>query len=100
VAYPATQPAQNSSPIFLNITVPLFFVIDYLMPQEWDCMQHALSSRSTIIVYWQLSSLPDLKEISCKSVWTVHISPLFRPIEQLLTFIIVKICPRPVTFSL
>ncbi|MGH8762004.1 MAG: hypothetical protein ACREUR_02095, partial [Nitrosospira sp.] len=37
--------------------------------------------------------------IGCKSVWTVHISPLFRPIEQLLVFKIVKICPRPVTFS-
>jgi hypothetical protein len=28
-----------------------------------------------------LSSLSDLKEIGCKSVWPVHISPLFRPIE-------------------
>jgi hypothetical protein len=26
-------------------------------------------------------SLSDLKEIGCKSVWLVHISPLFRPIE-------------------
>jgi hypothetical protein len=26
-------------------------------------------------------SLTDLKEIGCKSVWPVHISPLFRPIE-------------------
>jgi hypothetical protein len=43
------------------------------------------------------SSLSDLKEIGCKSVWTVHISPLFRAIERLLAF---KICPRPVTFSL
>ena len=45
-------------------------------------------------------SLSDLKEIGCKSVWTVHISPLFRAIERLLAFKIVKICPRPVTFSL
>jgi hypothetical protein len=27
------------------------------------------------------SSLSGLKEIGCKSVWAVHISPLFRPIE-------------------
>jgi hypothetical protein len=27
------------------------------------------------------STLSDLKEIGCKSVWAVHISPLFRPIE-------------------
>jgi hypothetical protein len=46
------------------------------------------------------SSLSDLKEIGCKSVWTVHISPLFRAIERLLAFKIVKICPRPVVFSL
>jgi hypothetical protein len=41
-----------------------------------------------------------LKEIGCKSVWLVYISPLFRPIEQLLAFKIVKIYPHPVTFSL
>src|SRR6185437_4844747 len=46
------------------------------------------------------SSLSDLKEIGCKSVWLVYISPLFRPIEQLLAFKIVKIYPHPVTFSL
>ncbi len=46
------------------------------------------------------SSLPNLKEIGCKNVWPVHISPLFWPIEQLLAFKIVKICPRPVIFSL
>jgi hypothetical protein len=46
------------------------------------------------------SSMSDLKEIGCKSDWTVHISPLFRPIEQPLAFKIVKICPRPVAFSL
>jgi len=45
-------------------------------------------------------SLSDLKEIGCKSVWLVYISPLFRPIEQLLAFKIVKIYPHPVTFSL
>ena len=36
------------------------------------------------------SSLSDLKEIGCKSVWLVYISLLFRPIEQLLAFKIVK----------
>jgi hypothetical protein len=41
-----------------------------------------------------------LKEIGCKSVWLVYISSLFRPIEQLLAFKIVKIYPHPVTFSL
>jgi hypothetical protein len=46
------------------------------------------------------SSLSDLKEIGCKSGWLVYISPLFRPIEQLLAFKIVKIYPHPVTFSL
>jgi len=46
------------------------------------------------------SSLSDLKEIGCKSVWLVYISPFFRPIEQLLAFKIVKIYPHPVTFSL
>jgi hypothetical protein len=46
------------------------------------------------------SSLSDLKEIGCKSAWLVYISPLFRPIEQLLAFKIVKIYPHPVTFSL
>jgi len=46
------------------------------------------------------SSLSDLKEIGCKSVWLVYISPLFRPIEQLLAVKIVKIYPHPVTFSL
>src|SRR6185437_12014628 len=46
------------------------------------------------------SSLSDLKEIGCKSVWLVYISPLFRPIEQLLAFKIVKIYPHPVIFSL
>ena len=45
-------------------------------------------------------NLPDLKEIGCKSVWLVYISPLFRPIEQLLAFKIVKIYPHPVAFSL
>jgi hypothetical protein len=36
VAYPAAQPAQNSSSIFLNITVPLFFVVNgYLMSHLW-----------------------------------------------------------------
>ncbi len=45
-------------------------------------------------------SLPDLKEIDCKSVWLVYISPLFRPIEQLLVFKIVKIYPHPAAFSL
>ncbi|SCY27007.1 hypothetical protein SAMN05216420_10458 [Nitrosospira sp. Nl5] len=44
-------------------------------------------------------SLPGLTEIGCKSVWTGDISPLFRPIEQLLAFRIVKICPRQVTLS-
>jgi hypothetical protein len=48
----------------------------------------------------RLSSLSDLKEIGCKSVWLGYISPLFRPIEQLLAFKIVKIYPYPVTFSL
>src|SRR6185437_8669588 len=37
------------------------------------------------------SSLSDLKEIGCKSVWLVYISPLFRPIEQLLAL---KIAPN------
>jgi len=46
------------------------------------------------------SSLSDLKEIGYKSVWLVYISPLFRPIEQLLAVKIVKIYPHPVTFSL
>jgi len=46
------------------------------------------------------SSLSDLKEIGCKSIWLVYISPLFRPIERLLAFKIVKIHPCPVTFSL
>ena len=46
------------------------------------------------------SSLSDLKEIGCKSVWLIHISPLFRPIEWLLAFKIRKICPHPDTFSL
>jgi hypothetical protein len=27
------------------------------------------------------SGLSDLKEIGCKNVWPVHISPLFWPIE-------------------
>ncbi|ARO87669.1 hypothetical protein EBAPG3_007725 [Nitrosospira lacus] len=40
------------------------------------------------------------KENGLQSVWPVHISPLFRPIEQLLAFKIVKICPRPAIFSL
>ena len=40
-------------------------------------------------------SLSGLKEIGCKSVWPVHISPLFWSIERLLTCKIVKICPRP-----
>ena len=46
------------------------------------------------------SSMSALKEIGCKNVWLVYISPLFRPIEQLLVFKIVKIYPHPVTFSL
>jgi len=46
------------------------------------------------------SSLPDLKEIGCKSVWPVHISPLFWSIELLLACKIGKICPRPAEFSL
>jgi hypothetical protein len=46
------------------------------------------------------SSLPDLKEIGCKSIWLVYISPLFRPIEQPLAFKIVKIYPHPAAFSL
>src|SRR5665213_1275072 len=45
-------------------------------------------------------SLSGLKEIGCKSVWLVYISPLFRPIEQLLAFKIVTIHPHPITFSL
>jgi len=53
----------------------------------------------TFILY-SLGSLSDLKEIGCKSVWLVYISPLFRPIEQLLAFKIVKIYLHPVTFSL
>ena len=44
------------------------------------------------------SSLSDLKEIGCKSVWLVYISPLFRPIEQLLDLKIVKIYPTPSHF--
>ncbi|ARO87546.1 hypothetical protein EBAPG3_007050 [Nitrosospira lacus] len=47
-----------------------------------------------------LGSLLDLKEIGCKSVWPVHILPLFRSIEHLLAFRMGKICPRPATFSL
>jgi hypothetical protein len=46
------------------------------------------------------SSLSDLKEIGCKSVWPVHISTLFWAIERLLPCKIVKICPRPAKFSL
>ena len=46
------------------------------------------------------SSLSDLKEIGCKSAWSVHISPLFWSIERLLTCKIVKICPSPAEFSL
>ncbi|MEO8767514.1 MAG: hypothetical protein ABI363_04125, partial [Nitrosospira sp.] len=46
------------------------------------------------------SSLPDLKETGCKSVRLAYISPLFRPIEQLLAFKIVKIYPHSAAFSL
>ena len=56
---------------------------------------------STLLVFidpcasFRPRSLSDLKEIGCKSVWLVYISPLFRPIEQLLAFKILKICPHP-----
>jgi len=33
-----------------------------------------------------LRSLSDLKEIGCKSAWTVHIPPLSRAIKELLPF--------------
>jgi len=56
--------------------------------------------KPTMRDFLSASSLSDLKEIGCKSVWLVYISPLFRPIEQLLAFKIVKIHPHPVTFSL
>ncbi len=46
------------------------------------------------------SSLSDLKEIGCKSVWLPYISPLFRPIEQLLAVKIVKVYPPSAAFSL
>ena len=42
------------------------------------------------------SSLSDLKEIGCKSAWTVHISLPFWAIEELLPSKIIKIWPRPV----
>jgi len=41
-----------------------------------------------------------LKEIGCKSAWTVHIPPLSWAIEELLPFKIDEIWPRPVEFSL
>uniref|UniRef100_E6QT77 Uncharacterized protein n=1 Tax=mine drainage metagenome TaxID=410659 RepID=E6QT77_9ZZZZ len=43
-------------------------------------------------------SLPDLKEIGCKSAWPVPISPLFWSIEQLLTGKTGKTCPHPAEF--
>jgi len=43
----------------------------------------------------QPSSLSDLKEIGCKSVWPVHISPLFWSIERLLTCKTGKNLPSP-----
>ena len=46
------------------------------------------------------SSLSDLKEIGCKSVWPVHVSPISWAIERLLPGEIVKTCPRPAEFSL
>jgi len=46
------------------------------------------------------SSLSDLKEIGCKSAWTIHIPPLSRAIEELLPFKIDEIWLRPVRFSL
>ena len=46
------------------------------------------------------SSLSDLKEIGCKSAWTIHIPPLSRTIEELLPFKIDEIWLRPVRFSL
>jgi hypothetical protein len=45
-------------------------------------------------------SLSDLKEIGCKSAWSVHVSPFSWSIERLLTCKTVKICPRPAEFSL
>jgi hypothetical protein len=45
-------------------------------------------------------SLPDLKEIGCKSAWPVHISPFSWSIERLLTCKTGKIRPRPAGFSL
>jgi hypothetical protein len=45
----------------------------------------------------------DVKEIDCKGVWLVYISPLQLTKanrKQLLTFKIVKIYPPPVAFSL
>ncbi|BCT66712.1 hypothetical protein NNRS527_00280 [Nitrosospira sp. NRS527] len=50
-----------------------------------------------LLTFGESSSLSDLKEIGCKSVWLFHILPLSQPIEQLLAL---KICPHPVTFSL
>ena len=45
-------------------------------------------------------SLSDLKEIGCKTLRAVHISPLSWAIEPLLPGEIVEICPRSAPFSL
>ena len=44
------------------------------------------------------ASRADLGQICCKSVWAVHIFPLFWSIEQLLIGKIDKIYPCPVEF--
>ena len=46
------------------------------------------------------SSLSDLKEIGCKMIWPVHISPFFGANGTTIGLKIVSICPRPYHFSL
>ena len=67
------------------------------LPQDLSLRRAQFQSLQRLL---QASSLSGLKEIGCKSAWTVQISPLFWSIEQLLTCKTVKICPRPAEFSL
>ena len=64
---------------------------------------NASSSSSAMLArsfFSKPGSLSDLREIGCKMIWPVHISPLYCANGKTIGLKIVKIYPRPSHFSL
>jgi hypothetical protein len=85
--------AARQALVFFRLRIPIIRGTDLRVDKEIPCLENRGSRHG-----WA-GSLSALKEIGCKSVLLVHISPIFRPMEQLLAFKIVKIYPYPLTFS-